>query len=160
MAAELQVGLALRAAETRDVRSIREIDRLVYSKPWSEKLTIEQIGRRDGRHLVAERGRRVVAHAGVAFLADDAHITTVAVHPTSQRLGVGRTLVESLIDIAASDLTGGITLEVRVSNSAAIDLYASLGFASAGVRPGYYGDTGEDALIMWRDLEPERREHQ
>lgn len=156
MAADVGVDLFLRAAELRDVRSIREIDRLVYPKPWSEKLTIEQVTRSDGRHLVAERDHRVIAHGAVAFLADDAHITTVAVHPAAQRLGVGRTLVRELAGCAAAVITGGITLEVRVSNESAINLYESLGFESAGTRPGYYGDTGEDALIMWKDLEVAR----
>ena len=80
MAAEPRAAFAIRRAELRDVQAIRAIDRQVYPNPWSEKLTVEQIARSKGRHFVAE-SNRVVGHAGMMFVADDAHISTIAVDP-------------------------------------------------------------------------------
>jgi len=148
-----QAVTTLRRAELRDVYSIQSIDRRVFPKAWSQQFTVEQITRRKGAHIVAERTHRVVGHGGVAFLADDAHITSVAVDPDHHRSGIGALLVNELIALSARRVTGSITLEVRVSNGAAVGLYEGLGFESAGVRPGYYADTKEDAVIMWRSLD-------
>ena len=156
MAAERDVETVIRPAQLRDVYSIQSIDRSVFPKSWTQRFTVEQITRRKGAHLVAERAHRVVGHGGVAFLADDAHVTSIAVDPQHHRLGVGTTLMQELIELSAARVSGSITLEVRVSNESAIALYEQLGFESAGVRPNYYADTKEDAVIMWRSLDDNR----
>ena len=156
MAAERDVETVIRPAQLRDVYSIQSIDRSVFPKSWTQQFTVEQITRRKGAHIVAERAHRVVGHGGVAFLADDAHVTSIAVDPQHHRLGVGTTLMEELIELSAAKVSGSITLEVRVSNESAIALYERLGFESAGVRPNYYADTKEDAVIMWRSLDDNR----
>ena len=134
MAAEHDVETVIRPAQLRDVYSIQSIDRSVFPKSWTQQFTVEQITRRKGAHIVAERAHRVVGHGGVAFLADDAHVTSIAVDPQHHRLGVGTTLMEELIELSAARVSGAITLEVRVSNESAIALYERLGFESAGVR--------------------------
>ena len=156
MAAERDVETVIRPAQLRDVYSIQSIDRSVFPKSWTQQFTVEQITRRKGAHIVAERAHRVVGHGGVAFLADDAHVTSVAVDPQHHRLGIGTTLMQELIELSAARVSGSITLEVRVSNESAIALYEQLGFESAGVRPNYYADTKEDAVIMWRSLDDNR----
>jgi ribosomal-protein-alanine N-acetyltransferase len=75
----------------------------------------------------------------------------VAVDPDHRRRGVASRLLERLFELTADDERRGYTLEVRVSNTGAIDLYQKLGFESRGIRPGYYTDNREDALIMWRE---------
>jgi len=145
--------VGLRRAEIRDVRSIRAIDAQAYSRRWSEKMTIDQTTG-DGRiHFVAEQDHRVLAHGGIAVLADVAHVTTVAVAPAHQRRGIATVLMQRLFVAATANNCSEITLEVRAGNESAIALYEHLGFESAGVRPRYYGDNGEDALIMWRSLD-------
>ncbi len=156
MAAERDVETVIRPAQLRDVYSIQSIDRSVFPKSWTQQFTVEQITRRKGAHIVAERAHRVVGHGGVAFLADDAHVTSIAVDPQHHRLGIGTTLMQELIELSAARVSGSITLEVRVSNESAIALYEQLGFESAGVRPNYYADTKEDAVIMWRSLDDNR----
>ena len=156
MAAERDVETVIRPAQLRDVYSIQSIDRSVFPKSWTQQFTVEQITRRKGAHIVAERAHRVVGHGGVAFLADDAHVTSIAVDPQHHRLGVGTTLMQELIELSAARVSGAITLEVRVSNESAIALYERFGFESAGVRPNYYADTKEDAVIMWRSLDDNR----
>ena len=83
------------------------------------------------------------------------HVMNVAVDPDYQRRGIATRLLERLFELTRDDQRRGYTLEVRVSNTAAIDLYEKLGFERQGIRRGYYTDNREDALIMWRDPDPE-----
>ena len=75
----------------------------------------------------------------------------IAVAPAYRRKGIARALMERLFEVTERDARRGYTLEVRVSNDAAISLYEALGFRARGIRRGYYTDNREDALIMWRD---------
>ena len=121
----------------------------MYPTPWSEKLTIEQTTGPGRVHLVVEENHRVVAHGGIAVMDGDAHITTIAVDPAEQRRGIASALLQHLFSAAVESDCGAVTLEVRAGNTAAIALYEQHGMASAGIRPGYYADNGEDAVIMW-----------
>ena len=104
-----------------------------------------------GRCYGAYDDDRLIAYLIVSRYPDAWHVMNLAVDPDHWRKGVGRTLLERLFADTARDSERGITLEVRVSNAAAIRLYRSLGFQPTGIRRGYYTDNREDALIMWRD---------
>ena len=93
----------------------------------------------------------VVGHGGVWSVLDEGHITTIAVHPTYRRMGVGELILLGLIDQAYDLDVHQLTLEVRVSNIAAQQLYAKYGFSCVNVRKRYYTDNNEDAMIMWTD---------
>jgi ribosomal-protein-alanine N-acetyltransferase len=93
----------------------------------------------------------IVGFAGLWLMVDEAHITTIATHPSFRRRGLGEFLLVSLIDIAYNIGAKWVTLEVRVSNYTAQNLYRKYGFREAGVRHRYYSDNQEDALIMWTD---------
>jgi len=93
----------------------------------------------------------IVGFAGLWLMVDEAHITTIAVHPQYRRQGLGELLLTSLIDISYEIGAKWVTLEVRVSNHTAQNLYRKYGFREAGVRHRYYSDNGEDALIMWTE---------
>src|SRR5207237_6942552 len=84
-------------------------------------------------------------------MVDEAHITTIAMHPDYRRLCLVEFMLTSLIDIAYSINAKWVTLEVRVSNYTAQNLYRKYGFREAGLRHRYYSDNQEDALIMWTD---------
>ena len=146
--------VSIRRSESRDVHPIMQVDRLVSSAPWSQDMTITQTTGDQRVHFVAEADGRIIGHGGIALLAGDAHITSIAVDPTKQRRGYGQAVLTRLIDAACENECDGITLEVRASNAAAIALYEAAGFTSAGVRRGYYQNNGEDAVIMWKDLRP------
>ncbi|NJN66156.1 MAG: ribosomal protein S18-alanine N-acetyltransferase [Chloroflexaceae bacterium] len=92
----------------------------------------------------------MVGYAGIAVAVDEGHITTVAVHPSYRRRGIGELLLNGLIDLAVEMHAAMLTLEVRVSNLAAQNLYLKYGFVPTAQRPRYY-DNGEDALIMWTE---------
>lgn len=143
----------------RHLRGVLAIEQLVYPRPWSPSLFASELAQpASRRYLVAldrsgARGRwparRVVGYAGVMVSVGEAHITTVAVHPHEHRRKVASRLLVHLLREARSMGAQAATLEVRVNNRGAQRLYSGFGFVPAGVRPGYYGETGEDALIMW-----------
>jgi len=95
----------------------------------------------------------LVGYAGLWAIEDEGHITNVAVHPDYRRMRLGSILVELLIAQTREEGLKRFTLEVRVSNQAAISLYEKFGFVSAGLRKGYYEDNNEDAMIMWLEEE-------
>ncbi len=98
-----------------------------------------------------ERARRVVGYAGLWLMVDEAHVTSIAVSPGYRGLGVGELLFLALMDLSREIGAQYMTLEVRVSNSLAQNLYRKYGFKETGVRRRYYSDNNEDALIMWSD---------
>ncbi len=93
----------------------------------------------------------IIGFAGLWLMVDEAHITTIAMHPDYRRLGLGEFMLMHLIEIAYSIGAKWVTLEVRVSNYNAQNLYRKYGFREAGVRHKYYSDNQEDALIMWTE---------
>jgi ribosomal-protein-alanine N-acetyltransferase len=94
----------------------------------------------------------IIGYAGLWLILDEAHVTSVAVHPDYRGRRLGELLFNVLIQEAVYLGADRMTLEVRVSNHAARQLYKRLGFVSAGIRKGYYNDNQEDAIIMWKHL--------
>jgi ribosomal-protein-alanine N-acetyltransferase len=90
----------------------------------------------------------IIGFAGLWLMVDEAHVTTIATHPEHRGLGIGELLLSSLIDIAYDIRAQVVTLEVRISNGVAQNLYRKYGFLEAGIRRRYYSDNREDALIM------------
>ncbi|MDQ6660708.1 MAG: ribosomal protein S18-alanine N-acetyltransferase [Chloroflexota bacterium] len=93
----------------------------------------------------------IIGFAGLWLMVEEAHITTIAMHPNFRRRGLGEFMLMSLIDIAYTIGAKWVTLEVRVSNYGAQNLYRKYGFREAGLRHRYYSDNHEDAIIMWTD---------
>jgi len=89
------------------------------------------------------------------IMIDEAHITNIAVHPSFRKRGVGLTIIKALADEALRNDADKMTLEVRLSNREAINLYERMGFVGVGLRKRYYSDNDEDALIMWRTINKE-----
>ncbi len=92
---------------------------------------------------------RIVGFAGLWLTLDEAHITTICILPDQRGLGLGDLLLSHMMDLAREMGADRVTLEVRVTNSIAQRLYRKFGFETEGVRPRYYSDNQEDALIMW-----------
>lgn len=133
-----------------DLPAVMKTDRESLPRPWSEAVWREEIFSPFGLYLVLEENGVIFGHVGVKLVADEAHVTTLAVCPERRRQGFARALVEAALGDQGSTDARRAYLEVRPSNLAARALYASLGFVGTGVRRGYYGD--EDALLMTRDL--------
>lgn len=134
----------------RHLRAVLRIETLVYPRPWSHSLFLSELALRGSRaYFVARVGRDVVGYAGLMLSGDDAHITTIAVDPTNQRHKIGTRLLFVLAREAVARGAHNMTLEVRLSNHPAQDLYRRFGFGPVGVRKNYYQETNEDALVMW-----------
>lgn len=133
----------------RHVPSVIAIEGRVYPRPWSARLFEDELERRGRAYVVARHGPTVVGYAGLLMIADDGHVTTVAVDPPWQGRAVATRLLTELVRQARGLGADQLTLEVRMSNTRAQALYQRFGFAPAGARKGYYGDNGEDALVMW-----------
>ncbi len=143
------VPIAVEAMRVSDISAVHDIEGLSFTTPWpayafEQELTANRLA----RYVVARAGSSVVGFGGVWLMVDDAHVTTIGVHPDWRRQGIGRRLLVALIDLADMLRASRVTLEVRDGNLGAQALYAELGFSVAGRRPNYYTDDGEDALVM------------
>jgi ribosomal-protein-alanine N-acetyltransferase len=145
-----------------DIADVHEIERASFPVPWPAYAFRQEIeGNRLARYLVARVGDETVAYGGIWLMVDEAHVTTFAVMPAWRRHGVGARLMLELFQVAKEVGASVATLEVRLSNVGARRLYQRFGFRPVGVRPRYYSDNGEDAVIMTTDrldsLEMEER---
>ena len=133
----------------RHVRSVLRIESQVYPRPWSMGLFMSELALRNSRaYYVARVDGVVVGYGGLMVVADEGHVTTLAVDPAWQRRGIGSRLLLTLAGEAIAREARSLTLEVRMSNTGAQELYRRFGFAPAGVRKRYYVETNEDALVM------------
>ncbi|HEX7084080.1 MAG TPA: ribosomal protein S18-alanine N-acetyltransferase [Gaiellaceae bacterium] len=144
------------AVEIRDLRlgdlaAIEAIEKRAYPTPWSRSMFASELAKPTSICLGAFEDDRLVGYTINSRYVDAWHVMNVAVDPDYHRRGIATALLNRLFDLTAGDERRGYTLEVRVSNQDAIDLYEKLGFESRGVRRGYYTDNREDALIMWRE---------
>jgi|BioPla2DNA2_1021312.scaffolds.fasta_scaffold09013_6 ribosomal-protein-alanine N-acetyltransferase len=146
---EIEISQMVRA----DLESVLEIEKASFSTPWSRYAFLAELcENKRARYFVAcekEQGK-VVGYVGIWLVLNEGHITTIAVHPDYRRKGIGKKLMLAAIEFAESSGVDAVTLEVRVSNTGAQNLYKQIGFISVGIRPGYYHDNREDAVIMWR----------
>lgn len=143
--------LIIRKAEEKDVPAIEQIEKQCFAVPWSyESLYKDIVENGLAFYIAAEIDGHVCGYAGIWKVFDEGHITNVAVAPDYRRMHIGHSMLETLIDVTAEAGIERYTLEVRAGNRPAIKLYEGLGFKPEGIRPGYYEDNGEDAVIMWR----------
>ncbi|MDQ0190059.1 ribosomal-protein-alanine N-acetyltransferase [Alicyclobacillus cycloheptanicus] len=150
-----EAEIKLRRMTLRDVDSVLVVERRSFTAPWSRQAFMtELLDNQFARYIVAEDDGRIVGYAGVWIIVDEGHVTNIAVDPDYRGMHLGETLLRALMAICAAHGGSRMTLEVRVTNSVAQNLYRKLGFTAAGIRKGYYTDNREDAIIMWADLPP------
>jgi ribosomal-protein-alanine N-acetyltransferase len=133
------------------VAQIAELEKLCFSDPWSEKSVASELNNRLSLWLVALDGDTVAGYVGSQSVLDQADMMNIAVHPDYRRQGIGRDLVLALSDALKEKGIRGLMLEVRASNAPAIALYEQLGFIQVGLRPNYYRNPKENALILRKE---------
>ena len=133
------------------INTVYEIETRSFSQPWSKNELLKELESKHAIYIVAEVKGTVAGYAGLWHIVNEGQITNIAVDIPFRRLGVASLLLKKLISIAQEKNMIGLTLEVRVSNITAQNLYKKHGFVSEGIRKGYY-DNGEDAVIMWKYL--------
>lgn len=136
-----------------DVPDIVAIEQQVFTLPWTaDAFTNELVQNHFAKYVVLLLDGQLAGYGGMWMIVDEAHVTNVAIAEQFHRQGWGERLLSEMQRIALDNGALRMTLEVRVSNVAAQKLYRKKGFERAGIRPGYYSDNGEDALIMWAEL--------
>ncbi|MBE6941665.1 MAG: ribosomal-protein-alanine N-acetyltransferase [Ruminococcaceae bacterium] len=134
------------------VAQIAEIEKLCFSDPWSENSVASELNNPLSLWLVALDGATVAGYVGSQSVLDGADMMNIAVHPDYRRRGIAWELVTGLADALAEKGVKSLALEVRQSNAPAIALYEQLGFQQVGLRPNYYRNPKENALIMRKEL--------
>jgi ribosomal-protein-alanine N-acetyltransferase len=142
----------IREMRYSDLDELAALEQASFSVPWTRGMLEEEYFNSLARYRVIECQETIAGYIGMWRIADEGHITNLAVRPGFRRRGFARQLLQNLIDYARKNHIGSLTLEVRVSNLPAIRLYESFGFRVEGRRKNYYADNNEDALIMWLRL--------
>ncbi|HEU5205012.1 MAG TPA: ribosomal protein S18-alanine N-acetyltransferase, partial [Candidatus Limnocylindrales bacterium] len=149
MVARPPVKVEIAAMHLEDLDVVQAIERASFSSPWPPNAYRSELEtNRLANYLVARADGEIVGYGGMWLMVDEAHITTFAVHPAWRRQRIGERLLLAFLDIAIERSAHEATLEVRLSNLAARRLYEKYGFRPVGLRPNYYSDDREDALIM------------
>jgi ribosomal-protein-alanine N-acetyltransferase len=139
-----------------DLDEIMDIERRSYKNPWARQVFIEEMDREwahvDVLRERTERRNKVIGFINYWLVRDEVHVLNVSVLPEERRKGHASRLIAHVIEYARRHGSRFVTLEVRRSNHGALKLYRSFGFRSVGIRPKYYAEEGEDAIVMLLDL--------
>jgi [ribosomal protein S18]-alanine N-acetyltransferase len=140
-----------------DLPRVLEIEQVAFKNPWSADLLRRELGHDWSTILVAEepgpRGQMSLLGFVIFWVVhDELHVLNVATAPEHRGRGVGRVVLQAALDHGRRKRCTLATLEVRRSNGAALGLYRDFGFRPVGIRPNYYVDEGEDAIVMVLDL--------
>ena len=144
--------IRVRIAKSSDLDDIYELDMQTFAMPWSKEALSYDILENDNAFvIVAEYEGEFAGYADIWTVLDEADLNSIAVRVDFRRKGIGDAIMLAMTEMLSASGVATINLEVRVSNMPAIKLYKKYGFNECGVRPGYYLDNGEDALIMKRE---------
>lgn len=143
-----------RKMTSEDVEAVHEIELASFPTPWTlDSFHYEMRENNFAHYIVAENeSGKIIGFCGMWLVIDSAQITNVAVVEAARGLGIGESLMRNAMHIAKERNVDVMSLEVRVSNVVAQNLYRKLGFQDGGIRKGYYTDNLEDALVMWVNL--------
>ncbi|HKW44257.1 MAG TPA: ribosomal protein S18-alanine N-acetyltransferase [Candidatus Eremiobacteraceae bacterium] len=142
--------LNIEPMNVEDIPTVLNVEALCFPTPWPRNAFQNELtDNRLAHYFVGRTEVGIVAYGGLWVILEDAHITTIAVHPSHQRRGFGERLLVALLEESLERGACWVTLEVRESNQAAQNLYKKYGFTVVNTRRGYYSDNDENALVMW-----------
>lgn len=148
---------AFRLMTLDDIPDVLAIEHEAFTLPWTEEAFRNELTNNHfARYMVMEKDGKPIGYAGMWTIVDEAHVTNIALLEAYRGQKLGQRMLTELMKTAAYVGMQRMTLEVRVSNHVARNLYEKNGFEAAGIRKGYYSDNQEDALIMWAELPPYR----
>lgn len=136
-----------------DIDAVLEIEKLSFPTPWSRRLFLNELANPDSQIVLAKDDvDTILGYICFWTVADETHIMTLAVHPEFRKQGIGKKLFAFALEFSEASGVNYFALEVRERNNAALEFYKRFGFRVAGIRKGYYRDTGEDAVLMELEL--------
>ncbi len=142
--------ISIRKLQESDIEPLSRIEAESFSMPWSPEDFADLLNHSYCTYLVAEAEGRVVGSCGMRVIYGEGNIDNVVVAKEFRGQGIAQKMMKELIALGEREGVEAFTLEVRVSNEAAIRVYEKVGFVSEGIRPGFYERPREDAMIMWR----------
>ena len=149
MGEEATTAINFRLLTEADLPVIVAIEATTFYDAWNESMLRNELSNELTTYLVMESEGKIIGYAGFWLVAGEAQVTRVAVLEELRGLGLGTRLTAALVNKAWELGAEAVTLEVRESNVAAQRAYLTCGFASEGIRPNYYEDNHENAVIMW-----------
>lgn len=144
--------MQIMAMDREHIKSIAELEKICFSQPWSEE-TLLQAFMNGTKFFVAVQNSKVLGYIGISCIIDEGYIFNIAVFPEHRNKGVATALLDRVFSLAKDENLAFVSLEVRVSNTSAINLYKKTGFKEEGRRPDFYDNPKEDALIMTKRFE-------
>lgn len=145
--------ITYRKMTANDVEAVYAIELATFPTPWTlDSFHYEMRENQYAHYIVAENETEIIGFCGMWLVIDAAQITNVAVVEAARGQGIGEALMKEAIRVAQEEKMEVMSLEVRVTNTVAQNLYRKLGFQDGGIRKGYYTDNGEDALVMWVNI--------
>ena len=148
----MENNIVIEQMTSKDIDGVFKVEKNCFEDYWSKDAFKKELTNDVARYLVAKIGDKVVGYVGIWFVMDEGHITNVAVHEDYRGQKIGDKLIQSLVKLCKESNIVSMTLEVRVSNIVAQNLYKKYGFKLAGIRKEYYSNNKEDAMIMWNDV--------
>lgn len=146
-------GALIRPMRKEDIFQVSQIEKLSFPTPWSCGIFSSELDKKNLTfYYVMEYQDEVIAYTGYWKLANEAHLVNLAVYPAFRRKGLGSKLLKYVLEKAQNQGLDTITLEVRRFNLAAQKFYERFDFKKVAIRPGYYVETGEDALVYWKNI--------
>lgn len=148
----------IRSMAIDDLESICIIENEAFSHPWTIDDFLNELNTNPYAHyFVIEEENQIIAYIGLWLIFEKAQITTIAVKSNYRGLQYSKTLMKFADNLCVENNVNQISLEVRISNSKAINLYEGFGFKKSVIRKDYYQDNHEDAYLMVKDYEGEKR---
>ncbi|WP_394219609.1 ribosomal protein S18-alanine N-acetyltransferase [Halobacillus trueperi] len=145
--------LTIRRMTKDDVGAVMEVEKASFAVPWSEETFEKEMEDNPYAHYyIVEKENEIIGYCGLWLIIDEAHVTNIAIHPGHRGNKYGERLFRHTCNEAIEHGAIQLSLEVRVSNTAAQHMYRKFGMVPGGIRKRYYSDNGEDALVMWVGL--------
>ncbi|NEU32166.1 ribosomal protein S18-alanine N-acetyltransferase [bacterium LRH843] len=145
-----QAEMTIRFMKETDIEAVMDVERNAFSAPWEPEIFLNELRSNPyAQYLVCEDRGRIIGYCGLWVVMDEAQITNIAIHSDYRGKGLGEKLLRFVFAFLVKLGAATLTLEVRVSNHVAKQLYRKMGFEEGGIRKNYYADNSEDALVMW-----------
>ena len=148
----LPEGVVILPMAFADIEEVLALDKVCFPSSWTRESYRRELSNRHCCYLVMRRQGKLLAYAGLRAVGEEAHLSTLCVVPEHRRQGLAKALLARMLAVARERGATRALLEVRERNLAAQELYRGLGFRVITLQRGYYGDSGENALVMWKDL--------
>lgn len=149
----MEEKVQFRLMTLNDIDQVFIIEKSAFTLPWSKEAFFNELTTNQfAKYIVMESDSKIIGYCGLWIIIDEGHITNIAVLPEYRGKKLGDALLRQVLEFCRAVGAKTLSLEVRVSNIVAQNLYKKYGFLEGGIRKNYYVDNHEDAMVMWVNL--------